>query len=102
MKLKLRRIPLDNFETCRIYNVEVTANADIIDLDFWHEGTNEVKCDLVVLERYTDPMLKSFRKIVVMKSGCQLELDDIKSVPRIIKRNSIERGVDKYYLFEIL
>lgn len=102
MKIKLRRIELVGFETCKIYTVEVTAGADIIDLDFWHEATSEMKCDLVVLEKYTDPMYKVKRKIVVMKSGCQLEMDDNLSVPKLVKRNSIERGVDKYYLFEIL
>lgn len=97
MKFKIRRIIIRDFEFCKPHKVEITSNAQILDIDIWSGGV-----DLIVMEGYTDPLEYSTREFVVLSEGCEIELSDIVEKPRLIKRNTINIGVNKYYLLELI
>lgn len=97
MKFKIRRVPINDFEFCKIYPVKLTSNAQILNIDIWNGGV-----DLIVMEGYTDPIEHCIRQFLLMSEGCQIEIPDIVETPRLVKRNTIQCGVDRYYLLELL
>lgn len=98
MKFSLRRIEIGNeCELGKVYEVNLTKDSELLGIDIWAGGF-----DIFVLEGYTDPIERKTRKFVVLMEDTEFELDDIIKTPRLIKRNVFPRGVDRYYLFEIL